>query len=324
MAFIEVNQVSKAFKIAKTQPGFIGSVKSLFHREYDKKQAVDNISFSLEKGEMVGYIGPNGAGKSTTIKMLSGILTPDSGEIRVGGLIPYQKRRDNARQIGAVFGQRSQLYWDLPVGDTFELYQKLYSIPMEVYRKNRDMFIELLDMQDFIAQPVRQLSLGQKMKANLALAMLHNPQVLYLDEPTIGLDVVTKKRLRTCIGEINRQCGTTVILTTHDMQDIEEICKRLILIDKGKKLFDGGLADFKRQHEQGARYKLEFETMPSWQPQEGFSCEQGEGHWIVHTVFPYSKETLISLVDAYNPTSIFTEEVTIEDIVSNLFSCRQE
>lgn len=320
MAFIEVNHVSKAFKIVITKPGLWGSIQSLFHREYRIKQAVEDISFEIEKGEVVGYIGPNGAGKSTTIKMLSGVLTPDSGYIRVGELIPYENRKKNARQIGVVFGQRSQLYWDLPVADTFDLYQKLYNIPMDTYQKNRALFTELLDMEDFLMQPVRQLSLGQKMKANLALAMLHNPPILYLDEPTIGLDVMTKQRLRECIGKINKECGTTVILTTHDMRDIEEVCHRIILIDKGKMLFDGKLADFKNQFGHGARYKLEFENLPVWKEREGYTREQvGENAWIIRTETAYSKQTLIELIHEYDPVNIYSEEVSVEDIVSKIF-----
>ncbi|MDR2135646.1 MAG: ATP-binding cassette domain-containing protein, partial [Treponema sp.] len=241
MAFIEVDCVSKSYRIVKNRPGILGSVASLFHREYNIKNAVDNISFSIGQGEIVGYIGPNGAGKSTTIKMLSGVLIPDSGEIRVGGIVPYRERKKNAMRIGVVFGQRSQLYWDLPISDTFGLFRRLYEIPDDVYEHNKRLYVELLGMEDFIEQPVRQLSLGQKMKANLALAMLHNPDVLYLDEPTIGLDVMSKQVLRQSIAALNREKNTTIILTTHDMNDIEAVCKRLILIDKGRKLFDGGL-----------------------------------------------------------------------------------
>lgn len=319
MAFIDVEHVSKSFKIPKMQSGLAGAVKSLFHREYEIREAVKDVSFTIDAGEIVGYIGPNGAGKSTTIKMLSGVLQPDDGKITVDGLVPFEKRKDNARKIGVVFGQRSQLYWDLPVIDTFEIYQQLYSIPAETYTRNCAFFTELLEMKEFMHQPARQLSLGQKMKANLALAMLHDPKVLYLDEPTIGLDVMTKRRLRECIREINGHLGTTIILTTHDMDDIEEICKRIILIDKGEKLFDGTIRNFMEMHAQGAVYRLEFEKMPVWQARSGFACTVGDGHWILRTDANYSKDVLISLIEEYSPTNIVSERITIEDIVCQVF-----
>ena len=232
MSYIEVNDLCKEYRVAKTGKGIGGAIKSLFHREYTVKEAVRHVNFSVEKGEIVGYIGPNGAGKSTTLKMLSGILIPTSGTVQVGGIVPYERRRENAKRIGVVFGQRSQLYWDLPVSDTFDLYESLYDIPHETFRKNCDLFTELLDMGGFLDQPVRQLSLGQKMKANIAVALLHDPAVLYLDEPTIGLDVVSKKVLRQAIKAINREKGTTVMLTTHDMDYIEAVCNRLIMINE--------------------------------------------------------------------------------------------
>ena len=239
MSFIEVTNLCKEYRIAKQEKGITGAVKSLFHREYTVKEAVKNVSFSLDKGEVVGYIGPNGAGKSTTIKMLSGVLLPTSGVAKIGDIIPYENRKENAKRIGVVFGQRSQLYWDLPISDTFDLYESLYSVPRERFRENCKYFTELLDMNDFINQPVRQLSLGQKMKANIAIALLHDPEVLYLDEPTIGLDAVSKLKVREFILEQNRLCGTTVLLTTHDMQDIDALCSRVLLIGKGQLLLDG-------------------------------------------------------------------------------------
>ena len=241
MSFIEVRDLCKDYRIAQTEKGFAGAVKSLFHREYRVKSAVRDVSFSIERGEIVGYIGPNGAGKSTTIKMLSGVLIPTSGTVSVGGIVPYKDRKENAKHIGVVFGQRSQLYWDLPISDTFDLYESLYDTPRDVFRKNCAFYTELLGMGEFIDQPVRQLSLGQKMKANVAIALLHDPDVLYLDEPTIGMDVVVKERIRAFLKELNRAYGTTILLTTHDMTDIEKVCARAIMINKGKKLFDGTL-----------------------------------------------------------------------------------
>lgn len=251
MPIIEMNDVSKTFQVHKRTVGFWNTLKSLVHREYETKVAVERISFSIEPGELVGYIGPNGAGKSTTIKMLSGILTPSAGTIRVDGRVPHDNRRANAMHIGVVFGQRSQLYWDLPMIDTFELYQKMFRIENGRFRRNVDFYVELLEMGEFLNRPVRQLSLGQKMRAELAVALLHDPKIVYLDEPTIGLDVVAKSRIRTFIREVNKEKGTTVILTTHDMDDIEQICSRIILIDRGSIMYDGTLSDFKSGFSRG-------------------------------------------------------------------------
>jgi ABC-2 type transport system ATP-binding protein len=242
---IEVKHLSKQYFIAKRQEGMWGAVRSLFHREYITKTAVEDVSFSIEAGEMVGYIGPNGAGKSTTIKMLTGILVPTSGEVRVGGLVPYKERQKNARQIGVVFGQRSQLWWDLPTIESFELLKEVYHISDKQYRRNMDTFTEILKLDEFFQTPVRQLSLGQRMRADIAASLLHDPLILFLDEPTIGLDVVAKERMRTFIQEMNKERGITVILTTHDMSDIEKLCKRMILIDKGRVMYDGGLEKIK-------------------------------------------------------------------------------
>lgn len=247
MGLIEVKHLSKHYQIAKRQEGMWGAVRSLFHREYITKEAVNDISFSIEAGEMVGYIGPNGAGKSTTIKMLTGILVPTAGELMVNGIVPYKERQKNARQIGVVFGQRTQLWWDLPTIESFELLKQVFQVPEQRYRKNMDTFTKILGLDEFIQTPVRQLSLGQRMRADIAASLLHDPLILFLDEPTIGLDVVAKERMRTFIQEINRERGVTVILTTHDMSDIERLCKRMILIDKGRVMYDGELDRIKEQ-----------------------------------------------------------------------------
>ena len=218
-------------------------MKSFLHREYDTVTALDNVSFSIADGETVGYIGPNGAGKSTTIKILSGILTPDSGECLVDGRIPWKDRIGHVARIGVVFGQRSQLWWDVPVDDSFELLRDIYSIPSDVYRRNRDELTELLDLGKLLKTPVRQLSLGQRMRCELAASLLHSPDILFLDEPTIGLDAVSKIAVREFIVRLNRERKTTVILTTHDMQDIEAITRRIILIGRGSILLDGDLSD---------------------------------------------------------------------------------
>lgn len=263
MSFIEVNEVSKAFRVSKRSAGIPGMLTNLVVPKYEKKQAVDNVSFSIEQGEMVGFIGPNGAGKSTTIKMLSGILYPDTGSVRVNGYIPYRQRKEYVGRIGVVFGQKSQLQWDLPVIDSFELLKAIYRVPDEVYRKNLKRFVEMLDMSGFINQPVRQLSLGQRMRADIVAALLHSPQIVFFDEPTIGVDVVGKETIRNFICELNARDKVTMIFTTHDMQDIEKTCERLIIIDQGSKMYDGSL--------QGIREK--FGTTRQLDVEFNFECE---------------------------------------------------
>lgn len=327
MSYIEVKDLCKEYRIAKTGKGIGGAIKSLFHREYTVKEAVRHVDFSVEKGEIVGYIGPNGAGKSTTLKMLSGILIPSSGTVQVGGIVPYERRRENAKRIGVVFGQRSQLYWDLPVSDTFDLYESLYDIPHETFRKNCELFTELLDMGSFLDQPVRQLSLGQKMKANIAVALLHDPAVLYLDEPTIGLDVVSKKVLRQAIKAINQEKGTTVMLTTHDMDDIEAICKRLIMINEGVKLFDGTLESFRNQYECEIVIRLEFEgNAPTWQDMEGLSFSKRDENALEVKLLDRSavKASITRLLDTFEPQNIFVREPDIEDIVEIAYRDNQK
>lgn len=254
MAYIEVEDLRKEFKVVRRDKGLKNAVKSLFYREYDTVKAVDGISFTVDRGELVGYIGPNGAGKSTTIKMLTGILVPTAGRVTVAGLTPHLHRKENARRIGVVFGQRSSLEWDLPMEETFDLFQKIYRIDEAVYKRNVDFYVELLEMESFLKRPVRQLSLGEKMRAEIAVALLHDPEILYLDEPTIGLDVVAKNNIRRFIKQINAEKKVTVMLTTHDMDDIEQICHRLIMIDQGKLLYNGSLQGFKDRY--GGEYTV--------------------------------------------------------------------
>lgn len=248
MSFIEVENVSKTFKVSKRSAGIPGMIANMFVPKFEKKEAVRDISLSIEKGEMVGFIGPNGAGKSTTTKMLSGILCPDNGTINVNGYVPYKQRKDYVAGIGVVFGQKSQLQWDLPVIDSFELLRAIYRIPDDLYKKNLDRFVEMLDMGKFINQPVRQLSLGQRMRADIVAALLHSPQIVFFDEPTIGVDIIGKETIRKFIKELNEQDDITMLFTTHDMQDIEQTCKRIIIIDKGKIMYDGSLAEIRSKY----------------------------------------------------------------------------
>lgn len=238
---IDVRRLEKTFRVAVHRPGLLGAVGSLLTREYQSVHAVRDISFGIDRGEMVGCLGPNGAGKSTTIKMLTGILVPSGGHLEVFGLVPHRRRKQVARRIGVVFGQRTQLWWDLPLADSLDLLRYVYRVPAERYARNLSRMRELLELDPFLRTPVRQLSLGQRMRGDLAAALLHDPEILYLDEPTIGLDVVAKHRVRDFLREINRQDGVTVLLTTHDMADVEQLCSRLLIIDHGTLLYDGTL-----------------------------------------------------------------------------------
>ena len=322
MSLIQVSNVSKEFRIHRRRPGILSSCRSLFWREHDVIKAVDNISFQVEPGELVGYIGPNGAGKSTTIKMLSGILAPDSGSIVVDGRAPHRQRKENALHIGVVFGQRSQLYWDLPIVETFELYRKMYRVEADRFRQNVAFFVELLGMGEFMNQPTRQLSLGQKMRANLAIALLHDPEIVYLDEPTIGLDVVAKNRIRSFMREINQERGTTVILTSHDMDDIERICDRIIMIHQGRLLHDGSLSAFKTKFGTGHRMMVEFtnEDVEVTDPRLCVIRKEGTRVWFsFHSdeISPAEAATLITR--NYDIRDLSLKEPEIEEIVREFY-----
>ncbi len=241
MPLIAVSHLRKEFKVYRHYPGALGAVRNLFSREHRAVRAVDDVSFAIARGELVGYLGPNGAGKSTTLKMLTGLLVPTAGEVHVAGRVPWRERKAHVAQIGAVFGQRNTLWWDLPVMESFDLLRYIYHIPPDRYRQNLDRFRAMLALDDFLATPVRALSLGQLMRANLAAALLHDPAIVFLDEPTIGLDVVAKERIRQFIRQINRERGVTVLLTTHDLTDVEKLCERVMMIDRGHLLFDGQL-----------------------------------------------------------------------------------
>lgn len=248
MDIIQVKDLSKEYKIVRRDSGIKNAFKSFIKREYRIVRAVDKVSFSIKKGEIVGYIGPNGAGKSTTIKMLSGILKPDEGIINIMGMDPTVDRIKYVKEIGVVFGQKSQLWWDIPAEDSFDLLKDIYKIPDDEYEKNKQELVEILHLEEIIKSPVRQLSLGERMKCELVASLLHSPKILFLDEPTIGLDAISKVIVRDFIKKINKLKKITVILTTHDMADIESLTDRLIMIGHGKKLYDGSVKDIKKKY----------------------------------------------------------------------------
>lgn len=322
MPIIRTHALRKVFRSPKREGGGVGALRTLFSREYVEKVAVDDITMELEAGELVGYIGPNGAGKSTTIKMLTGILTPTAGTIDVAGLVPYERRKANARNIGVVFGQRSQLYWDLPLRETFELLRAIYAIPNERYRKNIADFTELLEMGDFLSTPVRQLSLGQRMRGDFAAAMLHDPRIVYLDEPTIGLDVVAKEAIRQFVARINRENGATILLTTHDLADVERLCRRIVIIDKGTLIYDGTIERIKERY--GSHRTLVVELSAAYPDfhVEGAELESREGN-TVRLRFDrnaFGADVLIRRVaDAYGVNDVRIEEPELEAVIRRVY-----
>ncbi|KPV55896.1 daunorubicin ABC transporter ATP-binding protein [Paenibacillus sp. A3] len=255
---IDVHRLRKEFKVQKNREGLKGAVRDLFRREYSQVAAVKDISFQIPQGEICGYIGENGAGKSTTIKMLTGILVPTSGDIRVGGFVPYKEREKFVRNIGVVFGQRSQLWWDIGVIESFQLLKKVYRVPDADYRSRMDELVERLQLGELLNRPVRKLSLGQRMRCELAASLIHNPEILFLDEPTIGLDIMVKTEIREFLKSMNRRYGTTILLTTHDLQDIEALCSRVIMLDDGRIIYDGGLEELKERWGKGKEVILRF------------------------------------------------------------------
>jgi len=261
MNFIIVKDLNKTFKVLKRDSGLINAFKTLFKRNYKEIKAVDNVSFNIKKGEIVAYIGPNGAGKSTTIKMLTGILKPDSGEIKVAGFNPFNDRVKYVKNIGVVFGQKSQLWWDIPVNDSYQILKDIYKINDKDYEKRLNELTELLDLKEIIKTPLRQLSLGQRMRCEIAASLLHNPKVLFLDEPTIGLDAVSKIQVRSFIKKINKKHKVTIILTSHDMTDIEALTNRVIMIGHGKKLYDGTFSDIKKKFEKTKQVEIIYKSL---------------------------------------------------------------
>ena len=330
MPQIFLNNISKSFKVAKRSAGLVSSLKSVFKREYTNIQALNKVSFTIEAGELLGYIGPNGAGKSTTIKIMSGILVPSSGECVINGLIPWKDRTAHVREIGVVFGQKTQLWWDVPVIDSFELLRDIYKVPQKEYEKNRDELIEVLDLSNLINTPVRQLSLGQKMRCELAASLLHNPKILFLDEPTIGLDAVSKLSVRKFIKQINKEKGVTVLLTTHDMDDIEELCSRVMLIGKGELLYDGDISELRRRFETKRILTIDYESCSAPIILSGTDInaaidvkiisQNEESAVISFNPSEVSASTLIKqLSSLYSIKDLTVKESSIEEIISSIY-----
>jgi ABC-2 type transport system ATP-binding protein len=322
MSLIEVENLRKVFSIAMRRGGPLGAVRALLAREYRDVRAVDGVSFRLEAGEVVGYIGPNGAGKSTTIKMLTGILVPSGGRIVVDGRVPHQQRVEHARRIGVVFGQRTQLWWDLPTIESFELLRHIYRIPEARWRANLREFVELLDIGPFLETPVRQLSLGQRMRADLVAALLHEPAILFLDEPTIGLDIVAKERIRQFLAHINRERGVTVILTTHDLGDSERLCSRVVLIDHGHVIYDGALETLRQRFGQQRTLVVDFDQEMNGIQIENAAVVRREGPriWLRFDRTVTTAAALIAdLAAHYRIRDLTVEEPEIEGVVREIY-----
>ena len=313
-ALIEVRDLERTFAVRRRTGRFM--------RELTEVRAVRDLTFTVGAGEMVGYIGPNGAGKSTTIKMLTGILVPTGGHLRVAGLDPSRSRTELARRIGVVFGQRTTLWWDLPLRDSYELRRRMYRIPPDRYRRHLAEFVELLSLDDLLDTPVRQLSLGQRMRGDIAAALLHDPEILYLDEPTIGLDVVSKGRLREFLRTLNAERGTTLLLTTHDLQDIEALCRRVIVIDHGTLVFDGDLADLHR-HGGSTRtlvVDLVDEAPPISVPGATTRRVEGPRQWLSFPSDASAAPLVAAVAASYDVADLSIQEPDIEDVIRELYA----
>ncbi|MGL4609262.1 MAG: ABC transporter ATP-binding protein [Trueperaceae bacterium] len=319
---ITAEHLSKNFEVRKHHQGALSTLKNFLTRDSRTIKAVDDVSFQIAKGEVVGYLGPNGAGKSTTIKMLTGLLVPSGGHLNVNGFVPWKSRQSYVASIGAVFGQRTTLWWDLPVIESLQLLQYIYKVPEQTFKQNLAEFEKVLDLDEFITSPVRSLSLGQRMRADLCAALLHNPALLFLDEPTIGLDVVAKERIRQFIKHVNDVRETTVLLTTHDLSDVQKLCRRVLIIDQGKLLFDGGLETLQSRF--GGKWQLVVDFA------ESYESVQIEGADLIHyqdarATYAFdrkdlSSSDLIGRISArYNLRDVSVQEPDIEATIRTIY-----
>lgn len=322
MPHIIVENLVKEFRIAERQPGFWGAIKGLAHRRYRTVRALDGVSFVMEPGELVGYIGPNGAGKSTTIKILAGIMAPEAGRCEVLGRTPWKDRIAHVRQIGVVFGQRTQLWWDLPVIESFELLRDIYRVPIADYRRNLDELVTMMSLSPMLDTPVRQLSLGQRMRCDLAASLLHSPSLLYLDEPTIGLDAVSKLAIRDHIKRLNRSRGVTVILTTHDMDDIEALCSRIMLVNKGHILLDGTLDDLRGSVNRERQLVVELAHEQDWIEDPDARVVRRDGPRVFLRFDPAriaAADLIARVTSAYTIRDLTVEHPPVEEVIARFY-----
>jgi len=326
LEFISVSNISKEYKVEIREEGMINRLKSLIFPKYTTKRAVTDISFTIDRGEIVGYLGPNGAGKSTTIKMLTGILYPTEGEVRVNGLIPYKERKKYSSQIGVVFGQRSQLWWDLPAIDSLELYKDIYNVSSKDYKTKIDMYNNIFDFHEFCNIPVRQLSLGQRMRVEIAASLIHSPDILFLDEPTIGLDIIVKNKMREFFKELNRLEKTTILLTTHDITDVEKICNRIIIINNGKKAFDGSTQSFKSLYDEDNEILV---TLKSGNtnfniPKVVLKHREGKKIWLNVNKNISIQDVLQEIITKYEISDIQVKGADLESLLSKVYQMNKE
>ena len=322
MPQIVVERLVKTFHVAERTPGLLGAFAGLVRRRHRTVTALNGISFSLEAGELLGYIGPNGAGKSTTVKILSGILVPDSGNVEVLGLTPWKSRIKVVRKIGVVFGQRTQLWWDLPVIESFDLLREIYRIPNDDYSRNKNELVELLSLSALLDTPVRQLSLGQRMRCDLAAALLHSPEIVYLDEPTIGLDAVSKLAVRDFIKKLNRERGVTIILTTHDMDDIEALCNRVLVINEGNILTDGTLSNLRKMVTTERRLTVVLVNEDGDITDPDAEVISREGRYVTLRFDPESvppAELIARIVANHEISDLFVENPPIEEVIAKIY-----